>query len=246
MDSFNKDKVIDVNYIDADKEDASSRVINGEPLFFTTTQTAEMVGVEASTIRFWGKRFERLLDIEVSNRNRQFKKTDIEKLKFIKKLAKEDGLTLQQIEDYVSSKGFDINEIEKSVIDASNPLAIQTFITAVTIEMDKKLNNFADDLLNRIKEQQNINFTMQQEMNEKIHETIAITVDEIVTERLNDTIGEFKNYVDIKEEEAKARDLEMLEIAKSHMEERKHYQKLLEDIQLQNKNKSLWQRIRNK
>jgi DNA-binding transcriptional MerR regulator len=246
LDSFNTDNIIDVNYMDADKEDTKSRVINGEPLFFTTMQAAGMVGVEASTIRFWGKRFEHLLDIEVSNRNRQFKKTDIDKLKFIKKLAREDGLTLQQIEDYVSSKGFDINEIERSVIDASNPLAIQTFITAVTMEMDKKLNIFSENLLNKIQEQHNINFTMQQEVNEKIHETIAITVDEIVSEKLESTLSDFKNYVDAKEEETKARDIEMLNTMQRNMEDRKQHQELVQKIELEHKNKSLWKRILNK
>ena len=243
LDSFNKDNednIIDVDYSDAIKEELK-RTINGEPLFFTTTQVADMIGVESSCIRFWGKRFENLLDIEVSNRNRQFKRVDIEKLKFIKKLSREDGLTLQQIEDYCTTKGFDMDNIEKSVIDSSNPLAIQTFITAVTMEMDKKLAIFSEELLNKIKEQQNINFTMQEELNEKLQETIAITVDDIVSEKLDSALTNFKSYVDSKEQENKSRDLEMLDMLKHNME----LTKLLQDVESQ-KHKSLWSKFRGK
>ena len=224
MNSFTKDDIVDVDYSDSEKEEMKYNFINGEPLFYSAKQVGEMVGVETSCIRFWGKRFEKLLDFEVSNTNRQFKRTDIDKLKFIKKLTREDGLSLKQVEEYCSSKGFDIDKIGHSVLDTSNPLAVTTFITAVTLEMDKKLNIFADNLLNKIKEQQNINFTMQQELNEKIHETIAITVDEIVTEKLNDSLESFKSYVDTKEQETKTRDLEMLDILKHNMEEKKQLQ----------------------
>jgi DNA-binding transcriptional MerR regulator len=166
----------------------SQRIISGEPLFYTTTQCAEMVGVESSTIRYWGKRFENLLDVEVSNRNRQYKKSDIAKLKFIKKLAYEDGLTLQQIEDYTTSKGFDINDIEKGIVDANNPLAVQTFVSAVLSEMDKKLNAFSESLLEKVNNSHKEYHLTQQELNRKLKEDVLIDINEIVTEKLSNTL----------------------------------------------------------
>lgn len=241
MGSFNEDNIIDVNYTNTEDEEYvdKNKEIRGEPLFYTTTQVSEMVGVEPSTIRFWSKRFEDLLDIEISNRNKQYKKSDIEKLKFIKKLAKEDGMTLQQIEDYCNSKGFDIDNIKQSVMDSSNPLAIQTFISAMTIEIDKKLNSFADDLLNRINDQNKINFVMQQEINDKLQETIAITVDEIVSEKLNQSLQEFKSHIDTKEQEATKRDNEIIEFLKKSMEERKKEN----ELQLQQQKKGFFSRL---
>lgn len=243
MKKIDKDNIIDADFTnvedDMSDKDTKTRLIRGEPLFYTTTQVSEMVGVEPSTIRFWSKRFENLLDIEVSNKNKQYKKTDVEKLKFIKKLAKEDGLTLQQVEDYCSSKGFDINEIEQSVVDSSNPLAIQTIMAALTVEIDKKLNSFSNELLNKIDEKQKNGILIQQEMNDKLHETIALTVDEIVSEKLDKSVSEFKSYVDEKERQATSRDIEMIDMLKNNMEERKKKQEELEA----EKKKSFWGRL---
>lgn len=244
MSSFNEENIIDVDYndINNDKIKNNNKIINGEPLFYTTTQVSEMVGVEPSTIRFWTKRFERLLDIEVSNRNKQYKKSDVEKLKFIKKLAKEDGLTLQQIEDYAITKGFDMDNIEKNILDSSNPLAIQTFIAAMTVEIDKKLNIFSENLLNKINEQNKdqfkINFTIQQEMNDKLQETIALTVDEIVTEKLNTKLKELSITLDAKEQEAKNRDVELLDTLRKGMEDRKRESEIKES-----QKKGFWVRL---
>lgn len=220
LNSFTSDEnIIDVEYEDADHK----RIIHGEPLFFTTTQVSEMLSEEPSTIRYWSKRFEHLLDIQISNRNRQYKKSDIEKLRFIKKLSREDGLTLQQIEDYTSAKGFDINEIEKGIVHSSNPLQIQTIISAIAVEMEKKLESFADDLLSKVNEINKANLIQQQEMNSSLHEVISVTVDEIVTDKLSTLDSKFQeitNYLDTKEMDAKARDNEMIDILRRGQEQK--------------------------
>lgn len=241
----------DENFIDVDYEnytnDEVTNEINGEALFYSATQVATLINEDVSTVRYWTKRFDRLLNIEISNKNRrQYKKIDIEKLRFIKKLAREDGLTLQQIEEYATAKGFNIESIEKSVIDSSNPLAIQTFISAMTIEIDKKLNSFAEDLINRINEQQKMSFIMQQEAHEKLQETIAVTVDEIVTEKidsldtkLDTSLQEIKSYFESQEQLAQQRDTELLDKLRKGMEEhRKQNEK-----ELQKQNKSFFSRL---
>ncbi|HDK7176576.1 TPA: MerR family transcriptional regulator [Clostridium botulinum] len=243
MKNFDKDNIIDAEFTNVEEninnEDTKTRLIRGEPLFFTTMQVSTMVGVEPSTIRFWSKRFENLLDVEISNKNKQYKKSDVEKLKFIKKLTREDGLTLAQVQDYCSTKGFDINEIEQSVVDSSNPLAIQTIMSALTVEIDKKLNSFSENLLNEIDKRQKNGILIQQEMNDKLHETIALTVDEIVSEKLDKSVSEFKSYVDEKERQATSRDIEMIDMLKNNMEERKKQQ---EEIEAEKK-KSFWGRL---
>lgn len=237
------EKIIDVDYENFKEDttpDVSNNIINGEPLFFSSVQVANIINEDVSTVRYWSKRFDKILNIEVSNKNRrQYKKLDIEKLKFIKKLAREDGLTLAQIEEYATSKGFDIDNIEQSVLDSSNPLAIQTFISAVTMELDKKLNSFAKDLLNKINEQQKINFTIQQEVNEVLRQDIALTVDEIVSEKLDQSLQEFKTTLDTKEQEAAKRDNEMLEYLKHQMEERKKEN----ELQLQQQKKGFFSKL---
>lgn len=237
---MNDENIIDVDYTDTELEsEISGKVINGEPLFYTTAQASEMVGVEPSTIRFWTKRFDSLLDIEVSNKHRRYKKSDIAKFKFIKKLAYDDGLTLQQIEDYCSSKGFDINDIENGIIDANNPIAIQAFVSAMTVEIDKKLNNFSEQLLDKFNDSLKNYLLMQAEMNDKLQEHIVTTVDEVVTEKLDSKLESFKSYVDQRELEAKQREDELFAMVKASMEDRK---KLAEELQKE-KSKGLFRKL---
>lgn len=239
MKNFSKDKVVDAEFFDVDDEienkDSTTKVIRGEPFFYTTAQVAQKVGLPKSTITYWTRVFKDLLDVE----NKRYRKIDIEKLKFIKKLTKEDGMTLKQVSEYCSTKGFDINEIEQSVVDSSNPLAIQTIMSALTVEIDKKLNSFSENLLNKIDEKQKNGVLIQQEMNDKLHETIALTVDEIVSEKLDKSVSEFKSYVDEKERQATSRDIEMIDMLKNNMEERKKQQEELEA----EKKKSFWGRL---
>ncbi|AUN01652.1 hypothetical protein RSJ19_01355 (plasmid) [Clostridium botulinum] len=76
-------------------------------------------------------------------------------------------------------------------------------------------------------------------MNDKLHETIALTVDEIVSEKLDKSVSEFKCYVDEKERQATKKDTEMLDMLKNNMEERKKQQEELEA----EKKKSFWGRL---
>ena len=208
-------------YIDAEYNDVPDRIINGEPLFYSTIQVAELVGVDASTIRYWSKRFDNLLDIQVSNKNKQYRKSDISKLKFIKKLAKEDGLSLQQVEDYCSTKGFNLEDIENAVLDQSNPLAVQVFTSAVMSEINQNLNSFAEKLLAQIDEKNKYHIISQQELNEKLREEIVTTVDEVVSEKLDTKLTELKDFIDAREIEATKRDNEMIDIIKNNMEQKK-------------------------
>lgn len=217
-----QDKIIDVDYKDyaENLEKEKQKIINGEPLFYTTSQVAQMLGVEPSKVRFYTKRFDKLLDIELSNRNRQYKKTDIEKLKFIIKLKNEDGLTLQQIEDYCSKKGFNMQNIEQGIVDSTNPLAIKTIMSALTVEIDEKLNLFSENLLKQIQQQQENTLLTQQKINEKLQENIVTTVDEIVSEKLDAKFNEFQSHLATQEQQVKERDTEILDTLRKGMEER--------------------------
>jgi len=211
------DHIIDVNF-----EDISKRNVNGTPLFYTTTQTASMVGdVEPSVIRYWTKRFSNILNIETSNKNKRYSLKDVAKLKFIKKLAYEDKLTLQQVEEYCSAKGFDIDDIENAVLDRNNPLAIQAFTSAVMTEINDNLNNFAERLLESIDEKNKNYAITQQELNEKLREEVVLTVDEVVSERLDKQLTDIKSLIDNQELEATKRDTEILDIIKMNMEQKK-------------------------
>lgn len=228
------DKNNENDVIDVENYEELSNEINGDSLlFYTTAQVAAIVGVAASTIRFWSKRFEGLLDIQISNRNRQFKKSDIDKLSFIKKLSKDEGLTLQQVDDYCATKGFDI---DKQMVQGNNPLAIQTFVTAMTVEMDKKFDEMQEKSLAMQKQLQEITLNRQEEMNNKLQQEMIATVDEVVSEKLDSAIDMVKIYMDKKELIAKDRDTKLIDSMKENMRVTKERY----EMELTNKKKQLW------
>lgn len=197
--------------------DIINKQINGEPLYYTTGQVADILGTTDSKLRYYTKVFEDLLNIEISNRNRRYKKSDIAKLKFIIELT-DEGLSLNQIKEYCSEKN--INDLQKDMIVKDNPLQIQVFMKALTEEFDKMLDIKLNEHLRQFKLQQEL-------INQSLQEQINITVDEIVTDKLDDKLDEFKNLLREKEDEAKNRDTELIDMLRKNQEDRlKEIQKL--------------------
>jgi len=128
---------------------------------------------------------------------------------------------LQQVEDYCSTKGFNLEDIENAVLDQSNPLAVQVFTSAVMSEINQNLNSFAEKLLAQIDEKNKNHIISQQELNEKLREEIVTTVDEVVSEKLDTKLTELKDFIDAREIEATKRDNEMIDIIKNNMEQKK-------------------------
>jgi DNA-binding transcriptional MerR regulator len=189
LDNFNNDKIIDTDFEEISNEELlENSDINKEPLYYTRSQVAKILKVKESTVSYWSKEFQPLLKLKIINMTRKYTKRDIENLLFIQKLLKEDGLTVQQVFDYCSKKGFNN---EEGLVDTSNPLAIQTFISAMTIEFDKKVSEMQNGI---IKQQKDMIENLQQiilDNNEKTKQEISITVDDIVTEKMNEFKEEF-------------------------------------------------------
>ena len=201
--------------VDVDFEDIAKH-INGEPLFYTATQVAEKVDEEVTTIRFWAKRFNHLLDIE----GKKYKKTDIAKLLFIKKLRREDGLTIQQVDDYCSTKGFDIKDIENAIIDGSNPIAIQAFTRAVMTEVDKRIDNSLNAFFDRFKELYNQSLTIQQDINDKLQKEITTTIEGMIDEKLNESHNKYECKIDELEKQQTEKFAKLSEDVRKSLEER--------------------------
>jgi DNA-binding transcriptional MerR regulator len=66
-----------------------------EKVFFSISEVADMLGVNASLIRFWDKEFSVLKLQKNKKGNRIFTKDDIQQLKVIYHLVKEKGMTLK-------------------------------------------------------------------------------------------------------------------------------------------------------
>ena len=183
MDRFNEiNNIVDVEFDEANSELLNDENINGKPLYYTCKQVAQIVGENESAIRYWAKVFEPILKIEVSNMTKKYTKTNIENLMFIKKLLKEDGMTVKQTLEYCSSKGFNT---EEGLVDVSNPLAIKTFVEAMTVEVDKKFDLMQSNI---IKQQQEMIDNLTQiiaDNNIKVSESLCKTVDEVVSDKMD-------------------------------------------------------------
>lgn len=242
MSKFNEnDNIIDV-------DELIDTQINGEPLYYSPTQVADILGVNYSKVIYYSKYFSDLLDIELSNRNRRYKKSDIEKLKFLLELA-QDGLTLKQIKEYCAEKVPE--NITKDVAISNNPLQIQVLVKAMSEELDILIENKLSRYLRENKDimEESIEFMQEQvalTMEEKIEELDKIVNDKLKNEiikEMQDVVTksnqEVKSYLDKKELDFKSHDEKIIDMLRSGMR----------DAELKNENESkkgFWSRIFNK
>ena len=91
-------------------------MLNEDKLYYTITEVAEYLNVNASLIRFWEKEFIQLKPKKSTKGNRQFTKDDIETLKTIYYLVKERGFTLQGAKEKLK-KGKLNNKKEVDVVE---------------------------------------------------------------------------------------------------------------------------------
>lgn len=199
MDRFNNDEnvVIETDFTEVNSDLFNDENINGRPLYYTCKQVAQIIGENESTVRYWAKVFEPILKIEVSNMTKKYTKTNIENLLFIKKLLKEDGMTVKQTLEYCSSKGFNT---EEGLIDVGNPLAIKTFIEAMTVEIDKKFDLMQSNI---IKQQQEMIENLTQTItdnNIKVSENLCKTVDEVVSDKMDGYFNSLQSELAITKE----------------------------------------------
>ena len=72
-----------------------------EKLFYPIGEVSEIFNLPVSTIRFWEQEFDILKPQKNKKGNRLFTNKDIENLKLIYKLVKEDGYTLSGAKIYL-------------------------------------------------------------------------------------------------------------------------------------------------
>ncbi len=68
--------------------------IKVERLYYSIGETAEMLEVPVSTIRFWENEFDILKPMKNKKGNRMFTQTDLRNLRIIHHILKEEGMTL--------------------------------------------------------------------------------------------------------------------------------------------------------
>ena len=190
---INDENIKDVEFEDVSQQE---KTIRGSVLYYSTSQVAQILGIPDSTVRYYTKVFDDILHIEISNKQRRYKNSDIEKLKFIVQL-KEEGLTIKQIEEYCSEVSF--QEGNGVQIKESNPLSIQALTKAIMDHQEKQIKAMEERIMDRINERILNQSMITSKTMEDIKEEICTTVDEVVSERLemtNNSIYEINNKID--------------------------------------------------
>ena len=84
-----------------------------EKLFYSISEVADILGESVSLVRFWSNSFPKLIKpSRTAKGNRQFTAADIETLKQIHFLVKNQGLTLEGAEKQITS---DRSKVERPV-----------------------------------------------------------------------------------------------------------------------------------
>ncbi|HAQ64371.1 MAG TPA: MerR family transcriptional regulator [Bacteroidales bacterium] len=75
-----------------------------ERLYYTVTEVAELLDVNASLLRFWEKEFDIIKPKRNKKGTRFYTAADIEKIRMIYKLVKDQGFTLQGAREKMKAK----------------------------------------------------------------------------------------------------------------------------------------------
>jgi DNA-binding transcriptional MerR regulator len=81
-----------------------------EKVYFTIGEVADEFNVATSLIRFWESEFSILSPKKNKKGNRQFTKSDIEKLRLVYHLVKERGFTLQGAKDMLENNPAELQD----------------------------------------------------------------------------------------------------------------------------------------
>lgn len=237
---MNNDNIQDADFKEVTEE---QKTIRGKRLYLSTSQVATLLEEPDSKIRYYSNVFDDILKIEISNKQRRYTEQDIEKLKFIIDL-KSQGMTIKQILQYCDEVSFE--EGTGVTIKESNPLSIQAMATELMEEQHKQMLEFKEEIINliskQLENQANIIKSNNETLKENIIEQVAITVDDVISEKLNISFNEFKGYIDKNEKNATERDIKMTDNLSKLMEDRK---KQYEEEQSNKKHKGLWNKINN-
>jgi DNA-binding transcriptional MerR regulator len=103
-----------------------------EKVYFTIGEVAEEFNVATSLIRFWESEFSILSPKKNKKGNRQFTKTDIQKLRLIYNLVKERGFTLQGAKDMLQNNPDELQDKMEMVASLQN---VKEFLSKLKEEL---------------------------------------------------------------------------------------------------------------
>jgi predicted secreted Zn-dependent protease len=176
--------IIDVDFLDIEKE-----------VFLTAPDVAREIPDDEKRVRYWGDVFGDIKKCGVYkiDGRKKYTKQTIKAFKVIQKLIDDKQFTHAQVRDYVSKNGFEYisdnkNDLSKDLI-GYNGLSSE-----LSVELEQKLNVFQENIKNMLLEHGEF-------LKNDIKEQVALTVDEVVSDKLEPFKVDLKNDIkgDLKE-----------------------------------------------
>ncbi len=110
--------------------------VNGLKLYYSIREVAEMMQLPEHTLRFWEKEIPALNPKKTSGGTRQYTQQDIDLVRLIHHLVKEQGLTIKAARERLKTS-------RRKVIDRQDIVARLKNIRAELMEMKAKLDEMA-------------------------------------------------------------------------------------------------------
>ena len=144
--------------------------------------------------------FNSILDVEIVNTQRKYKKKDIENLLFIKKLIRIDNMSIKQVQEYLS------DENNSKIINYNNHIELKVFTRELSEYFDNKIELINKNL--EIKQEEFVN-NISNIINDKLSDILK--KDEKIKEDIEIIL---KNQENIKNENEEIHKLQQLLINK--------------------------------
>ena len=133
------ENTMDFNNLNENKQ---TKEINGKPLYYTTSQVAQILDETDSRIRHWSIKFSDVLNVETSGSHRRFSEENINQLRYIKELLQVQKLSIKQAIDFLKEK--ETNIIEKRISE-NDPIAVKAMATAISMSVKNVLEEVLHD-----------------------------------------------------------------------------------------------------
>ncbi|WP_039230875.1 MerR family transcriptional regulator [Clostridium haemolyticum] len=214
-------RYVDVNYSDLDKE-----------LTYTTSEVAEILNENESTIRYWCDCFSDYIHIEREGRNRKFTKSNIDDLAFTKELLKKERFTIKQAQkrwEHIKTQPSQNTKIISTTETTSQENVLNEQALLKLEEIKKQfLNDISTQINNTISQQLSTALNAHNEGLEQTKVELKDYISATIEDKLEANISNLKAHIDATTENTNKqihqiydKDVELVNDLKKHMEERK-------------------------
>lgn len=99
-------------------------------MYYSISEVAELLSVNTSLIRYWEKEFPQLKPNKIANGERRFTQKDIDLLKQIQTLLKDQGYTIEGARKCLKNEGLGqipdnkLQEVEKKLMDMKEQMMV--------------------------------------------------------------------------------------------------------------------------